>query len=220
MTAAGVSTADRAGQPGPLESGVRWAAVDWCARWRPAIWLDAAGPAIEAEQVRRHRAVDGAAALDALWPAVSAGAAAALVARQSGWADLADAVGALGDAPVAGVLPTMASVAWPSAIAAAGHLAAPAAQAAGLPDPGRVVFRTFTIPNTPGVGWDQAWDVARDAACIATCRALRGLVVTTAFQAAEPRRLMADMLESALAPVRAELSRSAAGWMEPMEPGP
>jgi hypothetical protein len=213
-----VSTAERLEPPRRRAGGVQWAAIDWCARLRPNIWLHAAGLTDDAEHLRRHRPVDRPAALDAMWPTLNRSAESALAARQACWRDVTASARQIGDSAVA-VLAVMASTAWPSAVAAAGYLAARATRVAGIPDPAGVVFRTFAIPDGPGVGWDQAWDVARDAACIVTCQALGGLVsaspTTWATAGGEAWPFIGEAVERALDPVRAELARSAVGWMEP-----
>lgn len=218
MTAAYVATADRPEPAGQRPSDAQWAAIDWCARLRPAIWLHAAGFVSDAEQLRRHRPVDGTAALDAIWPAVSRSAADALAARQGCWRELATAVRRTDEPAAVEVSVAMASIGWPSAVAAAGHLAVPATRFAGFPDPARVLFRTFTVTDEPGAQWDQAWDVPRDAACIVTCRALHGLLPTAfAIWTATPGRawaLMDEAIRRALAPVRTELTQAATRWME------
>ena len=218
MRAASVTSADRPNHAGHRASHAQWAAVDWCARLRPAIWLHAARLTADAVQLRRHEPIDDAAALDVVWPDVSRSAAAALTARQACWGDLATAAHQHDDPGALEVLALMASIAWPSAVAAAGHLAIPAARAAGFPDPGRAMFRTFVVPDGPALGWDQAWDTARDAACLVTCRAVHELRSRTPSIWTAPsdqaRTAVHEAIRRALAPVRIELTSAAVSWME------
>lgn len=219
MRAASVSTADRPGPAGHRASRAQWAAIDWCARLRPEVWLQAARLTADAEQLRRHEPIDDAAALDVVWSDVSRSAAAALTARQACWADLATTARQHDDPGSLEVLAVMASIAWPSAVAAAGHLVGPAARAAGFPDPGRAMFRAFVVPDGPTLGWDQAWDAARDAACLVTCRALHELGSRTpAIWTAPPDQawtVVDNAIRRALVPVRTDLASSAVSWMEP-----
>lgn len=156
------------------EVRVDQAAVQWCARVRPAIWLRAAGFAGHAEQVTYADA-------GSVWSFLAGAVTDLEAAKSAAWQGVAIIGRRLGTAHAEAVWAALGDATWSQAAAVATYRLAGPARAAGVapitallrttarcgdPDPHRPI---------PSIGWDLAWDVPSQCACLAAWHAVAAL---------------------------------------------